>query len=209
MSDKKPGRSGLPGILIANAVTVLIALWQQWPLALLLWPFWIQSVVIGWYSRKRILALKQFSVEGFKINGRTPEPTAATRNQTATFFVIHYGFFHFGYLMFLLAGAKAIGALDWLLIAGTGVAFWLGHKRSHALNVDADTRAKRNIGSMMFLPYARILPMHLCAGLAAVGTGDAATSALATLAFCAMKTGADVLMHVVEHRWLQKPAPEH
>lgn len=207
MTGTKPGRSGLRGILIANAVTAAVALWQQWPLALLLWPFWIQSIVIGWFSRKRILALKRFSVEGFRINGRTPEPNEKTRNETATFFVIHYGFFHFGYLMFLLAGVNAIGALDWLLIAGTGVAFWLGHQRSHALNVDADTRAMRNIGVMMFLPYARILPMHLCVGLAVVGTGDGATSALATLAFCTLKTGADVLMHVVEHRWLQKPAP--
>lgn len=50
----------------------------------------------------------------------------------------------------------------------------------------------------MFLPYARILPMHL----AFVG-GAASGGALALLFFSVLKTGADALMHVVEHRWLQ------
>lgn len=200
---KPSGRAGLGGILWANGLTVLIALWQDWPLALMMWPFWIQSLVIGWFARKRILALKEFSVEGFKSNGRQVEATPQTQRETADFLVFHYGLFHAGYLGFLLIEGPAIAAWDWLLIGASGVGFWFGHQRSHALNVDADIRTKRNIGALLFLPYARILPMHL-----AILTGaTAGGSALAILFFGALKTAADAFMHVVEHRWLQGGEP--
>lgn len=39
---------GLWAIVGANALTLLIAGWQQWGLLQLLWPFWIQSVIIGY-----------------------------------------------------------------------------------------------------------------------------------------------------------------
>jgi len=42
----------------------------QWKVAWLLWPFWIQSVIIGVYARKRMLDLAQFSTEGFTSNER-------------------------------------------------------------------------------------------------------------------------------------------
>lgn len=204
MAEIKAGRAGLGGIVAANLFTMGLALWQQWPMALLLWPFWLQSLVIGWFARKRILALREYSTEGFKVNGVQPRPDEKTKRETANFFVVHYGFFHVGYLVFLLSRGQDVSALDWLLIAGAGVAFWLGHQRSHRLNVDADTRVKRNIGALMFLPYARVVPMHLMVFLAASG---GAASFLAVLAFTALKTGADAIMHVVEHGWLQKAPP--
>jgi hypothetical protein len=53
----------------------------------------------------------------------------------------------------------------------------------------------------MFLPYARILPMHLTILL---GDQPGAGDANAVLAFGALKTVADVLMHQVEHRVLRR-----
>ena len=194
------------GILAANAVTLIVALWQQWPATLLLWPYWIQSLVIGWYARRRILALQHFSTEGFRINDRAVEPTEATKRWTATFFALHYGFFHVGYLVFLLALSfsgqlgRPPAPTDWMLFALLGVGFWHSHRGSHRLHLAADIRSERNIGVLMFLPYARILPMHITIILGTLLGGGGA----AVLLFTALKTGADVLMHVVEHRWLQR-----
>lgn len=193
-------------ILAGNAATLVVALWQDWPLALLLWPYWLQSVVIGWYSRKRMLALERFSTEGFRINGvQPPANDEATKRSTALFFVVHYGFFHVGYLVFL-AVLGATGQLgrpptltDFGLVALLGGVFAWSHRTSHRLNLDADLRGERNIGALMFLPYARVLPMHVMVILGALLEGGAA----ALLLFTALKTLADVGMHVVEHRWLQ------
>jgi hypothetical protein len=194
------------GILAANAVTLIVALWQQWPATLLLWPYWIQSVVIGWYARRRILALQRFSTEGFRINDRAVEPTEATKRETANFFAFHYGFFHVGYLVFMLVlsfgsafgGAPSVN--DWWLFGLLGIAFWHTHRSSHLQHLAADIRHERNIGALMFLPYARIFPMHITIILGTLLGGSSA----AVLLFIVLKTGADVLMHVVEHRWLQR-----
>ncbi|KFN51724.1 hypothetical protein N790_04000 [Arenimonas malthae CC-JY-1] len=194
--------TGLAGILGANALTLVLALWQDWSVALLAWPFWLQSVVIGWYARRRMLALKDFSVEGFRVNGRQAEATPETLRSTANFFLMHYGFFHLGYLVFLLAEGDRLAPLDMALVAGTTVAFWLGHRRSHELNLEADTRSRRNLGALMFLPYVRVVPMHLAILLGAA-SGD---SAWALVFFTGLKTAADAALHAVEHRWLRAPA---
>jgi hypothetical protein len=196
------------GILGSNALTLGIALWQDWPLVLLLWPYWLQSVIIGWYARRRILALTRFSTEGFRMGGREVEPNDETRRSTANFFAFHYGFFHFGYLIFIVAisAAGLFGrtpdAGDFGLIALLGSAFWWTHRDSHRRHVAADVAGTPNIGTLMFLPYLRVFPMHVTIILGGLLGGGP----WALLLFTVLKTVADVLMHLAEHRWLQKEA---
>jgi hypothetical protein len=104
-------------------------------------------------------------------------------------------------LLFEQSGRLA--PLDWLLIAGAGIAFWIGQRRAHAANMAADASANRGLGALMAIPYGRILPMHACAGLAFVAP-DHALAPLIVAGFVALKTGADVLMHYVERRWLHR-----
>ena len=192
------------GIVAGNVLTIAIALWQRWPVTLLLWPFWIQSVVIGRYAYKRMLALRRFTTEGMKLNGKPVEPTDASKRSVAQGFAMLYGFFHAGYFVFLLVLSfmpeygRPPTMLDCLLIAACGYAFWLAHRDSHRRNLAADLDGERNLGHVMLLPFARVLPMQftICLGLAFGGLG-------AMLVFGVMKTLADVVMHVVEHRWLQ------
>jgi hypothetical protein len=183
---------------------------------MLLWPYWIQSVVIGYYNVRRIQKLQRFSTDGLKINGSAVDPTPSTRRQTWMFFNVHYGFFHFGYLIFLLAfsaGAMETGSempadlgtleglSQWnaLWIAATAIGFLVSHGQSHREHVDADLRGTPNIGTLMFVPYIRIIPMHLTIILGAM-LGDG----LGMLLFGGLKTAADVAMHKVEHHLLQK-----
>jgi len=206
-------------IVASNLLTLATAWWQHWPLALMLWPYWCQSVVIGWYARRRILALDRFSTEGFRVNNRPVEATPQTRRSTANFFALHYGFFHLVYFFFLVAMSSMSGMAadagggtqvlhpsfdrisrtDWLLVLALSVAFWLSHRASHRGHVESDLRHVRNIGTLMFVPYLRVIPMHMTILLGAT-LGDGLGGAL----FGALKTGADVAMHRIEHRWLQR-----
>lgn len=194
----------LLAILAGNLLSLVVALQQQWPLAYLLWPYWGQSLAIGWYARRRMLALPRFSTAGLTINEEPVEPTEATRRTVANFFALHYGGFHAFYFVFLAAfgaegefGPTPTGA-DILLFIGLGVAFLFAHRASHRRNLEADTRCERNLGSLMFLPYLRIVPMHL-----AILFGTQLADAKAYLLFVGLKFAADLTMHVVEHRWLQ------
>lgn len=214
----------LRNILASNALTAAVAVLFDWGLLAVLWPFWIQSVVIGVFARRRILKLVEFSTEGLQINKRDVEPTAATRTQVANFFAFHYGFFHFIYFVFLAgftAGAVAGGgsvavtnsstgevmqvamgqvhALDWLLFAALGFVFWRTHAASHREHVEADLAGRPNIGTLMFMPYLRILPMHLTLILGMVLGGGGAV-----LLFLGLKTLADAGMHLLEHALLRR-----
>jgi Family of unknown function (DUF6498) len=189
-------------LLAVNAVTVAIAVVLDWSVATLLWPYWVQSVVIGWFSRKRILALGRFSTEGFRMNDRAVSPTAATQRSVANFFAVHYGFFHAGYLAFLLGQhTSQLRWWDWAGLLVLGISFAWNHRLSFNQNVEADRAGTPNIGTLMFLPYGRIIPMHFTILLGGALGGD---GPLSVLVFGALKTAADVLMHHVEHRVLQR-----
>lgn len=210
------------GIVAANVATVALALWDDWPLLLMLWPYWCQSVIIGWFARKRILALHDFSAGGFRINDQPVDATVPTKARVANFFALHYGGFHLIYLLFLvvlsgilvagvvapelvqapadeLAQAGRLRVYDPLLVLGLAACFWFSHRASHREHLTADLAHPPNIGTLMFLPYLRVVPMHLTIILA-IPLGGAG----GVLLFGTLKTVADVLMHRFEHRLLQK-----
>ena len=184
-------------LLLANAATLGAALLLHWPAGWLLWPYWLQSVVIGWYARRRMLALDRFSTEGFTSNGRrVPEDDPASKRSTAAFFALHYGAFHLGYLVFLCSEHALRARWDWLVLAACGASFALSQRETWAVQHAADLRGRPNLGTLMFTPYLRIVPMHL-AILAGANLGDGAAL---LAAFATLKTASDLLLDRIDRR---------
>jgi FtsH-binding integral membrane protein len=191
-------------LLASNGVTILLALTQDWNVLPLMWICWFQNIVIGFFHFLRIRRLKEFSTEGFSINGRPAQPTQETKNHVARFFLLHYGGFHLAYFVFLLAfsrtgwldsaGENGFSSADVKYVILAAVVFLGNHVFSYFYNRPRDT-GRPNIGTVMFYPYARILPMHLTIILGAFLGGG-------LLLFLLLKTLADLIMHVVEHRVL-------
>lgn len=224
-----PSDRALWGILIVNGITLLWALWQQWSVLQLLWPYWMQSVIIGGYARQRMSKLHTFCTAGLLINGREVEATPAAARRAANFFALHFGGFHFIYLLFLVAltattdaagnimvtnegtGERSgvhigrVHGLDFLAYAVLLVGYWRSHRASHLEHVAFDLGSRPKLGTLMMLPYARVLPMHFAIILAVLlGSG-------AIGLFVLLKTVADVVMHKVEHRVLggrKAPPPD-
>lgn len=190
-------RRSLVLLVAANVFTLVLALAQDWPIALLLWPYWVQSVVIGVFSYRRIMGLQRFSTEGFRINRRSVAPTDEARRTTACFFALHYGLFHLAYALFL--SVQQMPARDWLWVGVAAVGFLYNHWQSFERFHEADRQGCPNIGTLMFLPYLRVVPMHL-----AVIVGAAVPWTGAVLLFGLLKTAADCVMHVAEHRILAR-----
>jgi Family of unknown function (DUF6498) len=132
----------------------------------------------------------------FTSNGRPVPENEAGRRSTAVFFALHYGFFHFAYLMFLTRGVAGsrLGANDWLGIVVSVLTFAGAHGYSLAFNEGRDFKDRKpNLGAIMFHPYLRIIPMHLTI---IIGSGVAG---LALPLFIGLKTLSDAGMHAVEH----------
>jgi hypothetical protein len=191
----------LRGVVLMNVAVVLGALVAGDGVIMLMIPYWTQSVVIGLFNARRIAALREFRTAGLKINGRVVEATPSVQRQTWVFFLIHYGFFHFIYLMFMgafSAMARSGGAFSgfgsptgyssvWLLVTALG--YLVSEGREHAAN----------IGNLMFTPYVRIIPMHLTIIVGALIGGWGAV-----LLFGTLKTMADVAMLKVERQIFEK-----
>jgi hypothetical protein len=187
--------SSLAVLIGANLVALAVAYAMGMGLRNLMLIYWIQSVIIGLCTVVRIASLASFSTDSFKMNGRPVAASAATRRRVAFFFVIHYGIFHAVYLAFVAFGSRGgeLGSPAGYVVCG--LIFAANHGYSLLHNLRRDAQGRPNIGTLMFLPYARILPMHLTilAGGAFFG------GTFAFFLFGLLKTLADVVMHAVEH----------
>ncbi len=186
---------GILWLLAANLATMIMALAQGWSLAPLMWVYWCQSVIIGVCNWLRIRRLKQFSVTGLKVNGkRIEEPTPAIKRWMSNFFAMHFGFFHLVYLLFLLSFLDEI-PMEVVLAAMAGVlSFGINHAASYRQHLRQDAPSTPGIASMCFLPYARVVPMHLVIFMAAIYGPE---SVMALFVFLLLKTLIDLIMHAV------------
>ena len=150
--------------------------------------YWGQSVLIGLFNFVDLLTVKNVLPGGIKINGE-PGDSSLSKGCTATFFLVHYGIFHFVYGIFILIQSKFNIDFRFVLI---GLAAFLLNlfiqflrqkkwEKTHAVNTSA----------MFFLPYLRILPMHLMI------LGPAFLNWKASTIFLVLKTFADVIMYLI------------
>jgi len=184
-------------ILFANLITLAGAVTQHWSAAPIMWIYWGQSVVIGIANVIRMLSLKEFSTDGFRSGGRQVAANQAGKISTATFFVVHFGMFHLGYAVFLASGrfGTVPPGVGQLTVLANILLFAGGHFVPLVRMHGNDLLPKRpNLGTLMFYPYLRIIPMHL-------GTIFGAMMPIGALPlFILLKTGADLGMHEVERR---------
>jgi hypothetical protein len=190
-------------VLVAANLLVLGIAWRTgMSLRSLMFVYWMQSVIIGVSMIVRIMRLERFATDGFTMNGkRLPEDPGA-KAQVAFFFLIHFGGFHLVYCIFLVATPVRGAGLEWNLgYVLCALVFALNHAYSLRHNLRRDARGRPNLGTLMMLPYARILPMHAAILSGALMSGAGAFS---FVLFGILKTVADVIMHTVEHHVLGK-----
>ena len=190
-------------LILANAATLALAIVFGWDAGWLMWPYWIQSVIIGFYAWRRMMSLREFTTAGLKSNGRPVPETEAGKRSVATFFLLHYGFFHFIYLFFLLAEHRVSLPLEIIALLGCGLSFVLSQRETFAAQHAADLQGRPNLGALMFLPYLRVLPMHLGIILA----GSLGGGAVMLTVFVLLKTASDLGLDYADRRMAAKVKP--
>ena len=193
-------------LVIANLVTLALALGLNWPMDVLLWPYWIQSAVIGYFAHKRLVLLEESAATQPAQDSADAVPREADAGRSisaATFFAILYGGWFLLFFALLLQNHTAkLDGWDVLGIAAAGVAFAGNHWFSFRQNSAADAAGTPSLLTGFFAPFLRALPMFIggyAAQELALGMG-----AVALIAFCLAKTAIDVALHRGEHGLLQK-----
>ena len=189
-------------LILSNIISIIFAYVQGWAAQEVFWIYWGQSVGIGIINFIRIRNLKEFSTENFKMGNSRPPETEETKNQVSWFFLLHYGCFHVGYFIFLLVDypLSLLSGDKFIFIIILIAAFFMTHRFSYAHNIKTDFKGKKpNIGTLMFYPYLRIIPMHL-----SIIIGGLLGTAGGLLFFMVLKTFADAGMHMIEHHIFRK-----
>lgn len=124
----------------------------------IVWIYWCQSVTIGLFNFLDLLTIKNFDGNNFTINDK-PVSNKGT-GCTAGFFAIHFGMFHFVYAIFLLVdfGIRSVNKMVFLLGIAT---FFLEAILNFIRQKQMERTMKFSLGTLFFLPYLRIIPMHL------------------------------------------------
>ncbi len=125
----------------------------------LIWIFWLQSVILGIFNFFDMLTLHKVEIGNFTINNDVPSPGKA-KGCLSFFFLVHYGGFHLGYLVFIAIYFK-FTAIDFsvLKIALLGLLF--SSLVQFIQNKTIYKNVPRSVTKMFFIPYLRIVPMHL------------------------------------------------
>jgi hypothetical protein len=202
-------------LLLANLGTIWLFVWQNGSIMQVLWSYWLQSVIIGAVHVFRIASLP---LDGITLNGKTisAQDSPAIKNTArvflAGFFIVHYGMFHVGYMIFLIVfstqdvpfmmnGAETTLSLNEHGVAPgivllSGAAFAVHHILSFIGERQAWLEHPKSAPHMMtvlFRPYSRILPMHLIIILGPVIAMALDTNAV-FIAFMILKTLADLAL---------------
>lgn len=200
---------------ISNLFLSIIAIYEGWNIFSLMWVYWAQSVIIGITHFFLILSLKNFSTKDFKINDEPVEPTPKTRNITAFFFLFQYNFFHLVYAVFLsilwlfMPGIKAEEYYSLIFKDITYIIITLILFIISQIQVFFETKRtlsdNLHIGTLMFFPYYRLLPIHITIilsafiGIYTLGSNFYSINIILLIVFSILKIISDVIMQNIEN----------
>jgi hypothetical protein len=152
--------------------------------ATIVWIYWFQSITIGFFTFLDLLTIKNADPSNFTLNDK--QAISSNKGCAAWFFLVHFGAFHFVYGIFLLVdfGVRPVNKLVFLL----GIAsFFLESILNFIRQKQIERTQSIQLGQIFFLPYLRIIPMHLMILLPAfLGWKP-------SILFLVLKMGADIL----------------
>ncbi len=163
----------------------------------LLFTYFFQSVVMGISYYIQMLLLTDYSVKDVTVNNKPLEKSPKTKGCLSTFFLFHYGFFHFVYLIFLTVFIGFKGLVDLYFIYYAILSFSIGETFNIIKKHSKVEKEVPNIGTLMFTPYLRIIPMHF---FILIGGFVGHQNPLVFMAFIILKTISDIAMHIVVNK---------
>ncbi|MFA4877180.1 MAG: DUF6498-containing protein [Methanoregula sp.] len=213
-----PGRADLVhnypliSLIIANLVTIVLAVAGNWDLATVMFIYWVQSIIIGLFT---VVALLTAGAARKWTAPESGDPAAATvaildrlgsvvaRYGLAGFFCLHYGIFHLAYYEILI-GSGLFGPVnlsDPYIWVASGI-FFLNHLYSFIAHWNVHIQGDGD--DDFFAPYHRIIPMHMTIIFGSIvlfflqDLGIESTLPVLVL-FLVLKMFADIAAHIAKY----------
>jgi hypothetical protein len=207
-------------LIFANIVTIVLAILGNWDLATVMFIYWAQSIIIGFFTVVSLLGadtgalgadLQKPIDERGGTEKITPRFVWFYKCMLAGFFTLHYGLFHWGYYAFIVESGLfgTVNFADpnlWLSCA----LFFANHLYSHITYRHEGPKGAMYINEHFFTPYRRIIPMHLTIIFGSIVIlvlqvfGIGSTMPVLVL-FLLIKTYSDISAHLIKHERDENP----
>ncbi len=187
-------------ILLFNFLFIFLYLFKQLETGEIVWIYFIQSCFIG---------LQNF-IRMFSLAWRGSGPG---RYGVPFFFALHFGLFHLVYLVFLtiITSTNDHFNVDTRNLLTAFFLLFMNMIFSTASDIKSDKEQGLVPGSLMFMPYLRIIPMHL---FIIMGFNDNLSKSVpwffrqdAFLIFILLKTVTDVILHILVNKTWKERRP--
>jgi hypothetical protein len=186
-------------LIVFNAFVILMYQNDQTQFSTIIWIYWWQSIIIGIFNfmDMRSIPVENISIKNLKINNQPATPEQA-KGCLPWFFLFHYGIFHFVYFIFLLVQYRTTYSYRFALLGmliNYGIYYYQNKKKYR--------HVVRNIGTMFFMPYLRVLPMHLAI------LAPQFLKITPALVFLVLKAVMDIIGHLLTtpYYWQNEKAP--
>jgi hypothetical protein len=190
-------------LVLVNLVPLAGVLFWKWQLFSILFLYWLESAIVGFYTVLRMLKAEGKGPSNFEINDRPAEEYS--RAFVIGFFIMHYGIFMAVHRMFLFAffGPARMSHKE---IAIAFLFLLLSHGISYVFNFLGKQEYKRlSLGQLMMQPYARIFVMHFTVLLGGFAIKSLGAPPVALVVMILGKTTIDLCAHLREHQKAEAP----
>jgi len=194
-------------LLISNFIVIYLAINENWNLMTILWIYWFQSIIIGFFNFLKILMFKN-SLDNNSFNkkiGFFKTSDKKIKIYAGTLFVFFYTLFHFIYFLFLVNGFFFVSHLNKGIIPSPEIKsvlqmsllFFINHLFSFLYNLKEPLENK-SLWNIITQPFSRIIPMHFIIIFSGffIFTSNSQTI---LLFFLLLKTLLDISGHLVKH----------
>lgn len=192
----------LISLLLANLLTIAMAVLFNWSALQTMWIYWWQNIVIGYFTWRRIRDLENYTPEDINIEYSHMDNAIEVKHFISYLFIGIFCFIHIAYLTFITAlSIEKQDILDTSLALVCVIAFFYNHRLSYQkTNIVDQVRYSHflilfNLVKLLINVCLRIIPMHVLIIFSVVLAGES----YPLIIFLIAKTVADLAMHYVIH----------
>jgi len=184
-------------LLAFNLIPIFGVVQLGWDAGTIVLLYWLENVVIGVLNLPRLFMSR-------RDDSLTDRISTGGAIYLCVFFSVHYGMFCLGHYLFLADSFNLPPLGDSLLQTGILISL-AGLAISHMISLVVNffgkqEYLKRSANLQMFMPYTRIIILHVVVLIGGIGAQATGNGWPLLLLLVVIKTAVDLAAHVAEHR---------
>jgi hypothetical protein len=191
-------------LILTNLITIAFAYLNHWAFSTIIWVYWCQTLIIGFFAFLKVMSLTDLSHPGVeRIQKRF---SLRSKLRAGLLFLAHFTLVQGCLTLVLGAFLGPVTQQNSMILLLSSVLFFCNHLFSYVYNKKNERVVRKNIGFMVLRPYLRLLPLFvsfLFIGMIVAAfflIRDEQLAPAAYIVLFILKTGTDVIAHTLEHR---------